>query len=100
MMTDDAPARVLLIAGSGRSGSTMLANLLGSLPGVFSGGEIRYRVGVPRGSARALRPSETNFLGQVCAWLVPGDPSCGDPLLADRELDARCSAGLARPYRR
>jgi hypothetical protein len=34
------------------------------------------------------------------AWLVLADPSSGDPSLADRELDARCSAGLARPYRR
>jgi hypothetical protein len=39
---NDAPARVLLIAGSGRSGSTVLASVLGSVPGVFSGGEIRY----------------------------------------------------------
>jgi hypothetical protein len=31
---------------------------------------------------------------------VLADPSSGDPSLADRELDARCSAGLARPYRR
>src|SRR5205085_9377274 len=39
---DGAPVRVLLIAGSGRSGSTLLANLLGSVPGVFSAGEMRY----------------------------------------------------------
>lgn len=35
-------ARVLLIAGSGRSGSTLLANLLASVPGTFGGGEMRY----------------------------------------------------------
>ncbi len=34
--------RVLLLAGSGRSGSTVLANVLGSVEGVFCGGEIRY----------------------------------------------------------
>jgi hypothetical protein len=34
--------RVLLLAGSGRSGSTVLANILGSVDGVFCGGEIRY----------------------------------------------------------
>lgn len=34
--------KVVYIAGSGRSGSTLLANLLGSLEGVFAGGEIRY----------------------------------------------------------
>jgi hypothetical protein len=33
---------VLLLAGSGRSGSTMLANVLGSIDGVFCGGEVRY----------------------------------------------------------
>lgn len=36
------PTNVLLLAGSGRSGSTMLANVLGSVDGVFCGGEIRY----------------------------------------------------------
>lgn len=37
-----APIRVLYIAGSGRSGSTFLANLLGSVPGAFAAGELRY----------------------------------------------------------
>ena len=37
-----ARTRVLLLAGSGRSGSTVLANILGSVEGVFCGGEIRY----------------------------------------------------------
>jgi Sulfotransferase family len=36
------PTRVLFIAGSGRSGSTVLANILGSVEGVFSAGEVRY----------------------------------------------------------
>lgn len=40
-MTRDQ-VKVLLLAGSGRSGSTVLANLLGSVDGAFSGGEIRY----------------------------------------------------------
>jgi hypothetical protein len=34
--------RVLAIVGSDRSGSTLLDNILGGIPGVFSGGEIRY----------------------------------------------------------
>lgn len=37
-----AEQTVLLLAGSGRSGSTVLANILGSVDGVFCGGEIRY----------------------------------------------------------
>lgn len=36
------PTRVVLVAGSGRSGSTVLGNILGSVEGVFCGGEIRY----------------------------------------------------------
>ena len=39
---EPSPTPVLLLAGSGRSGSTVLANVLGSLDGVFCGGEIRY----------------------------------------------------------
>ena len=36
------PVRVLLIAGTGRSGSTLLSNALGASPRVFSAGEIRF----------------------------------------------------------
>ena len=34
--------RVLYIAGTGRSGSTLLANTLGQVKGIFNAGEIRY----------------------------------------------------------
>jgi hypothetical protein len=34
--------KVLTIIGSDRSGSTLLDNILGGIPGAFSGGEIRY----------------------------------------------------------
>ncbi|MPZ99209.1 MAG: sulfotransferase [Dehalococcoidia bacterium] len=36
------PTRVLFIAGMGRSGSTLIEQLLGEVPGVFSAGEVRY----------------------------------------------------------
>lgn len=36
------PVRVVLIAGAGRSGSTLLTLMLGSLPGAFAVGELRY----------------------------------------------------------
>ncbi len=36
----DPGPRVLFIAGTGRSGSTLLDRLLGSVPGMFSGGEL------------------------------------------------------------
>lgn len=36
------PTAVLYVAGAGRSGSTLLDNLLGQVAGVFSAGELRY----------------------------------------------------------
>lgn len=36
------PVQVLYIAGTGRSGSTLIANVLGSVDGVFSAGELRF----------------------------------------------------------
>ncbi|ROP44029.1 sulfotransferase [Pseudokineococcus lusitanus] len=36
------PVVVLLVAGSGRSGSTLLASATGQLPGAFCAGELRY----------------------------------------------------------
>ena len=43
-MSDGAgnPTTVLYVAGAGRSGSTLLDNLLGQIPGFFSAGELRY----------------------------------------------------------
>lgn len=38
----DGKVKVLFIAGTGRSGSTLLASLLGQLPGYFVGGELRF----------------------------------------------------------
>ncbi len=38
----DRKIKVLYIAGDGRSGSTILGNLLGQLEGFFHGGELRY----------------------------------------------------------
>jgi Sulfotransferase family/Sulfotransferase domain len=40
--TADPPVSVLYIAGTGRSGSTVLAKILGEVAGVFSAGEVRY----------------------------------------------------------
>lgn len=39
---DTVTTRVLYILGTGRSGSTFLANVLGQVKGVFSAGELRY----------------------------------------------------------
>lgn len=37
-----SPVRVLYLAGSGRSGSTLVTTVLGQLPGFFAAGELRY----------------------------------------------------------
>ena len=73
----------------------------------FRGNACKWRLPLPtvqtsgtRGHLRALAGVPLSREFACRAWLVQADPSCGDPLLADRELDARCSAGLARPYRR
>lgn len=44
-MTSDAtrdPVRVVYFAGTGRSGTTVINNILGQLEGAFAGGELRY----------------------------------------------------------
>lgn len=38
------PVKVVYVLGRGRGGSTILANVLGALPGYVSGGEIRYLI--------------------------------------------------------
>ncbi|MFY1702081.1 sulfotransferase family protein [Micromonospora sp. WMMA1923] len=38
----DGPVRVLYLAGSGRSGSTLVTNVLGQYAGVLAAGELRY----------------------------------------------------------
>ena len=47
---------VLYIAGTGRSGSTVLANILGEVDGVFAAGEVRYLW------QRGLKE------GRLCGW--------------------------------
>jgi hypothetical protein len=37
-----SPVKVLFIAGTGRSGTTILSNILGQVPGCLSVGEVRY----------------------------------------------------------
>jgi hypothetical protein len=41
-MTQDSPVVVVYVGGTGRSGSTILANLLGEVPGYVSVGEVRF----------------------------------------------------------
>ncbi|MGH9244421.1 MAG: sulfotransferase family protein [Acidimicrobiales bacterium] len=41
-MTDAEPVKVLYIGGTGRTGSTLLTNLLGQAPAVFAAGELTF----------------------------------------------------------
>ncbi|MEU8264216.1 sulfotransferase [Micromonospora sp. NPDC048999] len=82
--------RVLYLAGSGRSGSTLVTTILGQLDGVFAAGELRYlwqRGAVdnrPCGCGRPFR--ECPLWTSVTAALPPADP-------------ARIAAGLRRRLR-
>jgi len=69
---------VLYIAGTGRSGSTVLANILGEVDGVFAAGEVRYLW------QRGLRD------GRLCGCGVPVRecPVWGDVLARTGQLDA------------
>lgn len=40
--TPEPPLKVLFIAGTGRSGTTILSSILGQVPGCFAAGEVRY----------------------------------------------------------
>lgn len=40
--TSTDPVKVVFVAGTGRSGTTIISNVLGQLPGCFAAGEVRY----------------------------------------------------------
>lgn len=56
---EEAPLRVLYIAGIGRSGSTLLNRTLGATPGFFAGGELMHFFG------RGVRDNELCGCGTV-----------------------------------
>lgn len=63
---DSAPPTVVSIVGKGRSGTTLLDTILGSLPGFFSLGEVCLEVGIVRAVRRApvrLRSSHRRLSG-------------------------------------
>jgi hypothetical protein len=76
------PVKVLFIAGSGRSGSTIVDNILGQVPGFCSVGELRwiwergYVDGRPCACGLTLR--ECPFWSRALAEAF-GDPSSIDP---------------------
>jgi len=84
--------RVVFIAGTGRSGSTLLARLLGQADGVFTAGELRYlwRRGIVEGRLCGCHAS-------VCA--CPVWSGVLDRLPAGLEEAARLDAELRRVIR-
>lgn len=79
--TPAAPVKVMFIAGTGRSGTTLLACILGQLDGFFAAGEVRYLW------RRGL--IENRSCG--CGTRVPGCAVWGgvlDDLDSDSALDA------------
>jgi hypothetical protein len=69
------PVRVLYLAGSGRSGSTLVTTILGQLDGAFAAGELRY---LWQRGVRENRPcgcgvpfADCPFWSEVMAGLVP-----------------------------
>ena len=81
--------RVLAIVGSDRSGSTLLDNMLGGIPGAFSAGEIRYMW--ERGFANGRlcgcgqKIVECEVWSQVIA-LLPPETRDVDRMLGDLDL--------------
>lgn len=88
-MPSEGRIRVVYIAGFGRSGSTILDNVLGQYPGMFSGGEIQYLW--DRGLAQnrlcgCNRPvPECPVWGEVVASAFPQGPPAPERMVAVRE---------------
>lgn len=86
------PTRILFVAGTGRSGSTLLGNALGSLPGAISVGEVKY--GLRRGLAEGgfcgcRRPVRECELWSAAFTAVLGAvPTPAEALALDERLSA------------
>jgi hypothetical protein len=96
--------RVLYLAGSGRSGSTLIANVLGQLDGAFAAGELRYlwRRGMlenrPCGCGEPFRdcPVWTEVLSRLGAAAPTG---ATDPAGTAAPAGIADPAGIARRLR-
>lgn len=72
-----SPVRVLYLAGSGRSGSTLVTTILGQLDGMFAAGELRYLwqrgIAENRPCGCGVPVPECPFWTRVLATLPPTD---------------------------
>ncbi|MET8089257.1 sulfotransferase [Micromonospora sp. NPDC005220] len=95
--------RVLYLAGSGRSGSTLVTTVLGQMPGFFAAGELRYlwRRGIlenrPCGCGSPV--ADCPLWARVRADLTDADPAGIAARLAQR-LRLRGLPALLRRHRR
>ena len=102
--TPPEPVRVLYFAGSGRSGSTVINNILGQVDGAFAAGELRYLW--QRGAAQnrlcgcgepfASCPHWREVMSRVVADEAPLDAAGIGQRLLSRLRMARVPAMLAR----
>ena len=87
-----SPVRVIYLTGTGRSGSTLLGNAIGSLPGAVSAGEIRFLL--RRGLAEGGRCGCRELVIECPVWrpalektfgTIPGPPAAQrlDAVLTD-----------------
>lgn len=85
------PLRVVYVAGTGRSGTTLLGNALGSLPGATSVGEVKYgfRHTLARGGFCGCRLPlpECPVWGPALVKTFGSFPSVEEALAFDRRLD-------------
>ncbi|MDZ5621534.1 sulfotransferase [Nocardioides sp. HM23] len=91
-----APIRVIYLTGTGRSGSTLLGNAIGSLPGALSAGEIRFllRRGIAeRGTCACLAP-----VVECPVWQPALEKTFGT--VPDRDEALRLDAALTDLVRR
>lgn len=99
-----APVRVLYFAGSGRSGSTVINNILGQVDGAFAAGELRYlwQRGMEEnrlcGCGRPFNecPHWQQVMARVLADQAPLDPAGIGRRLLSRLRIARVPGMLAR----
>lgn len=94
MMGEREPLTVLFIAGSGRSGSTLLDRLLGQLPGFVAVGELRY---IWREALTGVRGCGCGERFIQCAfWSKVGQVGYGGWDRLDVEAMLRLEATVAR----
>lgn len=98
MATDGGPARVRVIylTGTGRSGSTLLGNAIGSFPGAVSAGEIRFTL--RRGIAEGGRCGCRELVVECPVWQPALEKTFGS--IPDREEALRLDAALTALVRR